>query len=98
MNFKERERILRERLKVGEIYRLNTKHLFDSSPLKKKHLEKCRLIYMSDVIGNYGECECEDGKVYPVLLEYLIPLEEVSINELIKEKKKLNLFDFEGVI
>ncbi|NPA45139.1 MAG: hypothetical protein GXO49_06385 [Chlorobi bacterium] len=83
---------------IGKKYRYDTSNFTYFNPIKNKHLEICKLVYISCCVSNYGEAKFKDGEIYPVILEYLIPIEDIELNKLLKEKKKISIFDFEGII
>ncbi|BCD61712.1 hypothetical protein NrS5_08 [Nitratiruptor phage NrS-5] len=60
-------------LNVGGYYKYNTSNFLNSYLYKKYHNKKCKLVYISPHISNYGEAVFDDGKKIPVLLEYLKP-------------------------
>ena len=83
-----------KRLKIGEWYRYDTSEFFESYRLKNKHLKKCKLVEIS-CLKNLGTVIFEDGTKTHILLEYLIPLNAVTVEELKKAKgKKFSLLDF----
>ena len=96
VNWRARDKWNLERLQVGEWYRYDTTNLYQYHPLKNKHMKKCKLVYISSLLGNYGEAifEGEEEK-FPVMLEYLVPLKVVSLDEVRKARgKNITLFDF----
>jgi len=54
VNYKIRDEWNRKRLKIGEWYRYDTSSFIESYHLKRKHMYKCRLVYIFPILGNYG--------------------------------------------
>ncbi len=56
----------------GEIYKYDTSNFSTAYDLKQRHMQKCKLLELSEIVGNTALIEFMDGKREQVSAEYLV--------------------------